>query len=209
MTSVPTIQTRVSFSHRLLFSCPGQDKYCLDISAPGARGIIVRVISSEILSGSVARRDRRRRVGGWLSRISRAGQFRGSIAYHAGWSLLCRFHVSCSPGISDPFPKPSKKEDVMSGPRGGLLLLLPSAPLHPLPSFLSMDSSLISARRRADSPLGNNKLPEQPRISSANLSTDGTEPGTMRLSRTSQIISRDVYRRIRVLQRDERVHRRT
>lgn len=55
MTSVPTIQTRVSFSHRLLFSCPGQDKYCLDISASGARSIIVRVISSEILSGSVAR----------------------------------------------------------------------------------------------------------------------------------------------------------
>lgn len=143
-----------SFSHRLLFSSsPGQDKYCLDISAPGSR----RSISSPLLlfqakytflDTRVARtRERGRRVkpnlGGQANFVALSLRPQTMVTFVSiSRVVLESLILSLSP----------KGGDVTSGWRVALFLLL---------LFNGFFSDLGAAQRFSS--VGNNK--RQPRIS--------------------------------------------
>lgn len=147
-----------SFSHRLLFSSsPGQDKYCLDISAPGSR----RSISSPLLlfqakytflDTRVARtRGRGRRVkpnlGGQANFVALSLRPQTMVTFVSiSRVVLESLILSLSP----------KGGDVTSGWRVALFLLL---------LFNGFFSDLCSAPRRDSLLLEITSFQRQPRIS--------------------------------------------
>lgn len=102
-------------------------------------------------------------------------------------------------GISDPFRKPQRRRCYVRLEGWSLLTFA-------APRFLSMDSSLISARRRADSRLGNNKhLCARSGITLVNSSSGVLEwaRGAYCVPKT---ISYKVYRCTRIIVPYERIH---